>query len=268
MDNLFTNAMNTFKSLIQPRFVSVQNSDQVAIFLDTQTAMKVEIDKTTKPLNIQLTDIESLIQFLSNNGDAGLTLDKPSTPVFIQQDCIEVALDFHEYNAARVKVPLSINPVFGFISNPITGDPATVVKSLRYNLKSVMTSPDPTKALSFLKFDTQSNSEVTTAKGDEGISKSIKSKVTGTDEIPECFRVTFEMYPSIAGQISGRSEVSVLVDIYVDPSAGKVMCRPYPGEAEQAITAALNMVKQTLMDKLAESKRPELAELVYLGSPD
>jgi hypothetical protein len=267
MDNLFSNAMTKFKELIQPRFHPVHSNNQQAVYLDTQSGMKVEIDKPPAPLNVQLTDIDSLIQFLGNIGDPKITI-LPPTPIFIQQDCIEVAIDFHEYNAARVKVPLSINPVFGYISNPITGDPASVVKSLRYNLKSVVTSPDPTKALSVLKFDTQSNSEVTTARGDEGISKSIKSKVTGTDEIPESFEVILEMYPSIAGQIQDRSEVRIDMDIYVNPSAGSVTIRPYPGQSEQAITKAMSMVQDTLIFKLSKSKRPDLAEFVYLGSPD
>jgi hypothetical protein len=267
MDNIFSNAMEKFKSLIQERYKGVHQSEQMHIYLDNQTGMKVEIDRPPRPLKPLITDIDSLVQFLGNH-TGGLDIDFASTPIFIQPNKIEVSLDFDQHNLARVKVPLHINPVFGFISNPINGNPADVVKALRYNLKSVVTSPDPTKALSVLKFDTQSNSEVTTAKGDEGISKSIKSKVTGTDEIPEYFRVEFEMYPSIAGQLEGRGAVNVLMDVYVDPSAGKVTIRPYPGEAEHATNVAMEMVKRTLVEKLSKSKRPQLAELVYLGSPD
>jgi len=268
MDNLFTNAMQTFKSLITKRFEQVYGNEKAIILLDNTSGDRVNITKNPKPLNVQLTDIDSLIQFLKNFDNHGLDHAPPS--IFVQPNAITVALDFEEYNLARVKVPIHINPLFGYLtSQPIKGEPAAVVKSLRYNLKSALTtSPDPTQSLAVLKFNSSSETETTAKVNDEGMSKTLKAKVSGATEIPDDFTVYLHMYPAIAKQVQDGSEVSLNMDIHVDPSAGIITIRPFPGEADKAMNLAMGMVQDTLIYKLGESAKPELAQRVYLGSPD
>lgn len=248
-------------------FKEAYSDAEKIVFLNRVTGLVSEIDKSKPTTSHTLDNIDSLIGFIDQTdpmpGDEGFPR------IFIQPTEIVCILDYDDYRAHRVKVPLIQSPILQYLSQigSLQMEPKEAVRSLRFNLHSATIANNPIQALSELKFTSSSSADHTTKAFDEGVSKSLQSKVSGATEIPEQFQVKFEMCPAISKELDEGGFVWVSMELHVDPTKGVISFRPFPGSIDQAILTAQRDVQQTIFKKLIDIDREPLSHLVFLGKP-
>jgi hypothetical protein len=264
MDNMISNGLKTVIDLSRNEVLKkVCESIEDITYMNMFTGQVSLVDKTEPPISHILFDIGSMIQFLTN-----ISLENASrTRIFIEPSMIVCILDYGDFRANTVRVPLTQSPILAFLSRTSTDEPKEAIRSLKYNLKSAISLPDPVPSLQTLKFESSSSAEHQNKTADEGVSRSLKSKVTGAAEIPEEFTVRFQMYPSIAMELPLNGDVEIKMELNVDPSEGTVSFRPFPGAADHAIVSGMAMVKEAIVESLKMAEREEEAQLVFLGKP-
>lgn len=262
---MITNGINSVVSLARnDLYKEAYSNAEAIVFLNRVNGETRVIKKQHPETHHTFDNIDSLIGFIETNAPAN---DNPV--IFIRPTEIVCILDYATYRVHRVKVPLTQSPTLRYLNlvSQHSMEPKEAVRSLKFNLKQVDLSPDPTQALSELKFTSSSSADHTTKHLDEGVSKSLQSKVSGATQIPEEFRVTFEMYPSITAELLEAGKVEVDIELHVDPTKGVITFRPFPGSIEAAILTAQRDVQETIFKKLVDADREPLSHLVFLGSP-
>lgn len=155
------------------------------------------------------------------------------------------------------------NRVFDFISR-CSGQHKQVMNTLRYEIAPIVNilQDDFMVAMSALKFDTTSETGSIVRQGDESLSKSIKSKVTGEVKLPEFVVFSFNVYPEL--DILTRFEL--LCSVVIDPSTGMVAVKPVPGAVEQMKLKAQAAVVDAINKALVQHDNIEEVVPVYKGT--
>jgi len=262
MDHMISNGIDAITQLARNSvFKQVYEDHREITFLDMVNGALENVTKSEPPISHTMFDIQSMIQFLEERSAAS------ETPfIFVEKLMITCILDHRGFQVNRLCVPLSQSPILEFLCRLSTGQPKDVIRSLKYNLKSAILIPDPIPALQTLKFESSSSAEHQNRPTDEGVSSSLKSKVTGAAEIPEEFTVRFQMYPSIASELPENGDVEIRIELHVDPSAGTISVRPFPGSVESAVVAGMRHVKTAICGLIGQSLVAN-PDLVFLGKP-
>ena len=240
------------------------SNTEATVYLNRASGETRVIEKQHPETHHTLDNIDSLIGFIDQHADSN------STPhIFIRPTEIICILDYVAYRVHRVKVPLVQSPILKYLTLVAQHnmEPKEAIRSLKFNLKTATLSTDPIPALQTLKFETSSSATHETKPFDEGVSKSLQSKVSGAATIPEEFSVQFEMYPAISAELETAGSVTVEIELHVDPSKGVLTFRPVPGSIDRAILMAQQDVQRTVFKKLIAANREPLSHLVFLGQP-
>ena len=228
MNEMLSNGISSIVSLARnEKFKKVIDGPTEMVFLDCLEGTKVTIEKKPSKTDHVFHDIESFVHFVTNEN-----LSDKEQVIFIEPRSITSVLDYDDHRIHRVKTPLNQSPILDFISLHVTAEPKDLIRQIKFHLSTAALSPDPLPSLQTLKFDSSSLSEYDTKSQDEGVSKSLRNKVTGSTDIPEKFTVTFQMYPAIADQLVNNGSVSVELELHVDLSRQILGLRPLPGSIE------------------------------------
>jgi hypothetical protein len=268
MNEILSNGLKSIIDLARTdHFKEAYSDAERIVFLNRVTGVAAEIDKSKPVTNHTLDNIDSLIGYMDQidpmEGDRGFPR------IFIRPTEIVCILDYQGFRVHRLTVPLTLSPILQYL-NTVKGtefQPKEAIRSLKFNLNSAILSVDPIPALQTLKFESSSSATHETKPLDEGVSKSLQSKVTGAATIPEDFTVEFFMYPAISKELKAAGSVEVKMELHVDPSKGVLTFRPFPGSIDQAILTAQQDVQQTIFKKLIDADREPLSHLVFLGKP-
>lgn len=266
MNDLLSNGLKSLVELARTETLkpAYECAEQI-VFLDRFTGSQVEIDKQKPTTKHTLDNIDSLIGFIDQQADNDGFLPY----IFIRPTAIVCILDYSEFRVHTLTVPLSQSPILAYLSK-VSGnqfEPKEAIRSLKYNLKTAVLTPDPIPSLQTLKFSSSSSAEHETTWTSEGVSKSLQSSVTGASAVPEEFNVQFEMYPAIAHELETAGSVTVEMELHVDPTKQTVSFRPFPGSLDRAILMAQHDVQKTVFKKLIAADREPLSHLVFLGQP-
>jgi hypothetical protein len=268
MNEILSNGLKSIIDLARTdHFKEAYSDAEKIVFLNRVTGLVSEIDKSKPATSHTLDNIDSLIQFIDQT-DA-MPGDEGFPRIFIQPTEIICILDYKGFRVHRLTVPLIQSPILRYLSQigSLQMEPKEAVRSLKFNLHSVTITNNPIQALSDLKFFSSSSADHTTNVFDEGVSKSLQSKVSGATEIPEQFQVQFEMYPAISEELEKGGFVWVGMELHVDPTKGLLTFRPFPGSIDAAVLTAQREVQQTIFKKLIDADREPLSHLVFLGKP-
>ncbi len=158
---------------------------------------------------------------------------------------------------------LIANPVFAFISR-CSGQHKQVMNTLRYEIAPIVhiAQSDFMLAMSALKFDTTTETGSIVRQGDESLSKSIKSKVTGEAKLPEFVVFNFHVYP----ELDIDTKFDLVCSVIIDPSAGTISVKPLPGEVEQMKLKAQARVVYEINDRIRRHEKIEDVIPVYRGT--
>ena len=264
MDNMLANGLDKIVKLAQVEsFKKVYDDHEAITYLNGIDGRTVSVNKGFPPIGHTMHDIDSLVLWLENSKLE--CISKPT--IFVATDSITLIADFTTYRVNRIKVPLIHSPIVRYLREGLQADPKEFIRSLKFNLSSATLTDDPIPALQTLKFESSATAEHTNAQNDEGVSKSLKSKVSGAAEIPARFTAEFEMYPAIAEELENNGNVNVDIELHVDPTRGIVSFRTLPGSIDKAIIAGHRMVKDSIFKKLIAADMEAMTELVFLGSP-
>ena len=267
MNDILTNGLKSLVELARTETLKqAYDSAEEIVFLDRFTGKVVPVEKQKPTTKHTLDNIDSLINFIDQLGDGF----SESTPIiFIRPTSIVCILDYHEYRVHTITVPLTQSPILKYLSLIAQHEmePKEAIRSLKYNLKTAILTPDPIPSLQTLKFSSSSAAEHANTWTSEGVSKSLQSSVTGASEVPEEFSVQFEMYPAIANELETAGSVTVEMELHVDPTKQTLSFRPFPGSLDRAILMAQQDVQQTVFKKLIAADREPLPHLVFLGQP-
>lgn len=266
MNDLLSNGLKSLVELARTETLKLAyETPEEIIFLDRFTGKVATIEKHKPTTKHTLDNIDSLIGFIDQQTD-----NFESSPyIFIRPTSIICILDYSEFRVHTLTVPLSQSPILDYLRK-VSGsqfEPKEAIRSLKYNLKTAVLTPDPIPALQTLKFSSASSAEHANTWTSEGVSKSLQSSVTGASEVPEEFAVQFEMYPAIAHELETAGSVTVEMELHVDPTKQTVSFRPFPGSIDRAILMAQQDVQQTVFKKLIAADREPLSHLVFLGQP-
>ena len=234
------------------------------VFINRVTGEVKAVEKSRPETHHTLDNIDSLIGFIETNA-----IENDNPVIFIRPTEIVCILDYAAYRVHRVKVPLIQSPILKYLGLVAqhSMEPKEAVRSLKFNLNSATIANNPIQALSELKFTSSSSADHTTKAFDEGVSKSLQSKVSGVTEIPEQFQVQFEMYPAISEELEEGGFVWMGMELNVDPTKGVITFRPFPCSVDSAVLTAKRDVQQTILKKLIKADREPLSHLVFLGQP-
>lgn len=266
MNDLLSNGLKSLVELARTETLkpAYECAEQI-VFLDRFTGNQVEVDKQKPTTKHTLDNIDSLIGFIDQQADKDGFLPY----IFIRPTSIICILDYSEFRVHTLTVPLTQSPILSYLSK-VSGnqfEPKEAIRSLKYNLKTAVLTPDPIPALQTLKFSSASSAEHANTWTSEGVSKSLQSSVTGASEVPEEFAVQFEMYPAIAHELETAGSVTVEMELHVDPTKQTLSFRPFPGSLDRAILMAQQDVQKTVFKKLIAADREPLSHLVFLGQP-
>jgi hypothetical protein len=265
MNEILSNGLKSLVDLARTETLKpAYECAQFITFLDRSTGKEVMIEKLHPTTSHTLDNIDSLINFIDQTD---LLAEDPR--IFIRPTEIVCILDYKGFRVHRVKVPLVQSPILTYLSRVSSSqfEPKEAIRSLKFNLKTATLTTDPIPALQTLKFETSSSATHDTKPLDEGVSKSLQSKVSGAATIPEEFSIQFEMYPAISDELETAGSVTVEIELHVDPSKGVLSFRPFPGSIDRAILMAQQDVQRTIFDKLIAADREPLSHLVFLGQP-
>jgi hypothetical protein len=265
MDSMLSNGVKSIVDLARNDLYKEAYSNAEAIhFLNRATGEIQTVLKTEPETHHTLDNIDSLIGFIETNAP-----ENENPVIFIRPTEIICILDYAAFRVHRVKVPLVQSPILSYLSriSSTQFEPKEAIRSLKFNLKTATLTTDPIPALQTLKFETSSSATHDTKPLDEGVSKSLQSKVSGAATIPEEFSVQFEMYPAISAELETAGSVTVEIELHVDPSKGVLTFRPVPGSIDRAILMAQQDVQRTVFKKLIAADREPLSHLVFLGQP-
>lgn len=265
MDHMISNGIKQLADMAQvEQFQKAYENHDKIVYLNVSNGTKSEIDKDLPTTNHTMHDIDSLILLLAYIDP----LRESSQSIFVAADSINCIMDYSGFRVNRAKIPLNHSPILRYLREGLVAEPKEFIRSLKYNLSSAESiEPDPIPALQTLKFESSSSAEHSNHQNDEGVSKALKSKVTGAAAIPANFTVHFEMYPAIAEELDDFGRVHVHVELHVDPSRGYVSFRPLPGSIDKAIATGNRAVKNAVCKKLIAADLEPITELVFLGSP-
>lgn len=233
-------------------------------FFNKLTGDKQVVQKDRQPLDVTAFDIDSFCTMIEQAEDA----DASSSAIFVSPEKVVCILDFNAHRIDRITLPLERSTIYAFLEkHHITGKPKEVINHLRHNILSVAYDcfpEDLIARLSILKFETHSEESHNVQPNDEGVSKSLKSKVTGEHAIPDSATVSFIMYPDFEDQLgeSNSTHVSVKLAIDADPAAGTVSIRTFPGELRSAAILAMKNITNALGDRLEG-----FGNRIYCGKP-
>jgi hypothetical protein len=247
------------------RYKQIAETYEAYILVNRETGDTQKVMKPIPKTGATLLDLDSLEQAVNSIGTDGERSE--DSAIFVSSSKVVFIADFFDgHHQTEFRLPLHPSPLFKFLGVTVTGDLKDVLRRYRFELSgnSVEVSPsDVFEKLSYLKFEQQSEQQHTVRTNDEGVSKSMKAKVSGASEIPAGFVVAFNAYPSLDEQISNvGNRVEINMDIHVDPTSGKITIRPIPGDIDQAETQALNAVRNEIVGRLDQYK-----EFTFLGSP-
>lgn len=162
----------------------------------------------------------------------------------------QVVLVFDVSRVGRAIMPLVEHPAFALLQKLENLEPQVLKRMIRVGLFGTDLDPvDFESIISNLKFESTQTSDMKVMKGDESISKSVRAKVTGENEIPEALSVTFSAYPSVK---TVSSKVTVNCAVITDPTAGTVSVVPFPGEIKSCIQEAMEDVMESLREMNAQ----------------
>lgn len=266
MNEIISNGIQSIVNLARNDiYKKVMTKTESDIYLNVSTGEHKHVTKECPPINHVLFDLDSLIRMIAECDSA----NEPEAMIatFVSPYEIVAIIDYSGFRANTVKVPLTQSPILNFLRSGCEGVPKDVIRNLKYNLKSAASGLEILPALQSLKFEVNKTAQHDTAHYDEAVSQSLKAKVTGATEIPDWFEVTFEMYPSMESQLEKRGEVTVKMELHVDPSAGTVSFRPFPGEIEAVIIEGVEIIRNEIAERLHLKELDLLAELVLLGRP-
>lgn len=233
------------------------------VFLNDVTGEVVLVEKDPPRCGASVLDLSSLILFVNRSEE----LVQKNTCVFVSETEVTAVLDYVGGHASsRISLKLHPSPVFKWLDQSHSGSPKDITGSIRYFLSSAGISPeDLAQRLSVLKFETQSEESHQIRPKDEGVSRSMRSKVTGESEIPTQAAVSFIVYPDINEDMELRNsdtEVTVELEIQVDPETSQILLRPFPGSLRGGMLCALKNIQDVLVDAI-----PGISGRVYLGKP-
>lgn len=245
-------------------FKEAYSNAEATVYLNRSNGETRVIEKKHPETHHTLDNIDSLIGFIKTNSP-----DNDHPVIFIRTTEIICILDYAAFRVHRVKVPLIQSPILKYLTLVAqhSMEPKEAIRSLKFNLKTATLTTDPIPALQTLKFETSSSATHDTKPLDEGVSKSLQSKVSGAATIPEEFSVQFEMYPAISAELETAGSVTVEIELHVDPAKGVLTFRPFPGSLDRAILMAQQDVQRTVFKKLIAADREPLSHLVFLGQP-
>jgi hypothetical protein len=268
MDSMLSNGVKSIVDLARnDLYKEAYSNAEATVYLNRANGSTIVIEKQHPETHHTLDNIDSLIGFIDQTdpmpGDEGFPR------IFIRPTEIICILDYKGFRVHRVRVPLVQSPILTYLSRVSSSqfEPKEAIRSLKFNLKTATLTNDPIPALQTLKFETSSSATHDTKPLDEGVSKSLQSKVSGAATIPEEFSVQFEMYPAISAELETAGSVTVEIELHVDPSKGVLTFRPFPGSIDRAILMAQQDVQRTVFKKLIAADREPLSHLVFLGQP-
>jgi len=267
MDDMLANGITKIVDLARAARHTVLLDDvRSRTVFDHNTGSIDTIEKQLPPICHVLTDLDSLADFVtlfSENEDCA----NEEFVMFIRDVAIVGIFDYGGHRLDRVTVPMTKSPIVNFLQSGGSGDPKAMLKHLKFQLKSAVVSPpDLFERLTVLRFESQSESVHSNKSQDEAVSSSLKSRVSGAAELPSEFDVSFSFYPDLDEQIADRAQVTVRMELHVDPSAGTITLRAFPGAIESATVSALMSVKKEILRRFSE-RNIELGNRVFLGTP-
>lgn len=265
MNEIISNGIRSIVDLARNElYKKVMTKTDADTYLNMVTGEHKSVAKQEPPINHVLLDLDSLIRMIaelnSNNKQVMIA-------TFVSPTEVVTIVDYSEFRANTIRVPLTQSSILSFLKHGCEGVPKDVIRALKYNLKSAVSGPEILPALQSLKFEVNKTAQHDNAHNDEAVSQSLKARVTGATEIPDEFEVTFHIYPSMTEQFDCSGLVTVKMELHVDPSAGTVSFRPFPGAIEAVIIEGAEIVRTEIAERLLTRSLDSLAELVFLGRP-
>ena len=231
-------------------------------YLNMMTGDNKTVIKGVSPISHVLLDLNSLIRIIA---DYNTEIHEGNFATFVSPSEVVTIIDYSRYRANTIKVPLTQSPILNFLKHGYEGAPRDAIRTLKYNLKSAISGLEILSALQSLKFEVNKTAQHDNAQNDEAVSQSLKAKVTGAATIPDEFEVAFDIYPSMVSEFD--SQITVKMELHVDPSAGTVSFRPFPGAIDAVIIEGAELVRSEIAKRLRSENMNSTAELVFLGKP-
>lgn len=167
--------------------------------------------------------------------------------VWVSGDKAILFIDQAQLN--RATLHLRLNSAFTDIQRFITLEPRELLKQMTYCLNGCDVSDGFYQSLRQVKFETTSNSESKSFKGDESIAKSVRSTVTGENVLPDEITIAFSAYPSL----DIETKFAILCAVIVDPAKGVISVRPYPGELDRFMNLAVQAVAEEIAKQIGNA---------------
>lgn len=182
------------------------------------------------------------------DGTAGADVDKPI--VFYNPQGITLVYD-HADRRDIATVHLQRSPTFDAVCALKARGPITqqaLVELLAFHLRGVVAGGEAlVSAVRSIRFGTKTEGSSTLEHGSEAIDRSLVAALTGASEIPDSFVVQVPIYTNPGLQQTHQIEIS----LGILPGEAKFVCRPFPGEIENAYDRQLDAVAEQLQEHLS-----------------
>lgn len=203
--------------------------------------------KTAGPLwhNERLETPQELVKFIQSLEPRGVKLE--GAVVYIGTGQVSFHYEFED-RRHRAVCPLQYSDPWTFLqTESIELNQKDLIRTLRITFDGLLKDQGTLLAkIRKLKFDNEGNVTTNIQHGNEAISKSLLTKISGVEEIPEEFLLQLKVYENYTQNVTIRIALELISE------KGRFELIPFPGQLEQAQRETLGWIR----DLFKETKVP------------
>lgn len=237
------------EKLSDPILHRINETEDCINYMNLRDGTLNTVPKPAKVWRSVVGDEESLNEFMTNHGGMAPT-------AFVGTDNVVVIMDTDDsQHSNTVSLPLVKHHAWATLKNSVPMTQKRILGFLTVDLFGVGNdSPDLANLLRRVKIEKSEDLDSSINHGDESVSKSIRNKTTGLDELPEFVMFSFAPYLNLTGSASVE-DVQVACAVIINAEEATFHIRPLPGELEEADLRARSMVREMVTEALPHESK-------------
>jgi hypothetical protein len=243
------------------RLQVLKDTGQQIVFVNAEGEIDVWESDIYPSRNHTALTVESFIGLAELRG--GIT-----TTVWVAPDEVTAVLydQVESFRDDVIKLPLRQSPLFELLKGMTDSrfNQKQLVNLLKTGFTSATIEPASfNTCVRNIKWTTQGEVTGTHTRTSDGMGASIRKEAHGLDQLPDLINIHFNAYPGICKD--EPIEVSVQCAVIIHTDEEKLQVSPLPGQLAEALSNALEQVRDRLIYGLPEEQG--LNERVFAGRP-